>query len=336
MMVPNPPHDLVAGKNSRFNVGMIFVDGLPGCGKTMLNTIISTLSDVESLSYCYQIEQICKLSWLRKLSPDASTHLIELILDEAIYNQFLGRNVNTRPNDLSSIYRYNDPEKYLIRIREASEDEVCSEIDSRKPILNFAIHNNLPFSKPLFSALPDRALYIHLDRHPVLMLEQQARNFSRHVSTAKDFEAYIADNSGNRFPIIALDWVDVFNHGTSYDKAVNFSYYYREYLRNISFPSFVYFEKFETFLKEPMRLLNRISDAIGARPTDATISELVKQRVPREFLGECIDLEVYRRNGWCPSDFQSNAEYIEAERDRVNLLLSSDSRNKLDQMILEY
>ena len=49
---------------------VVIVDGHPGCGKTMLSPIISSLERVEKLSYCYELEYYCALNYLKKLEID--------------------------------------------------------------------------------------------------------------------------------------------------------------------------------------------------------------------------------------------------------------------------
>ena len=54
-------------RKSRLAKKILFVDGLPGCGKTMFASIFSTFKHVEMLSYSYEIEQYCHLYYLKKL-----------------------------------------------------------------------------------------------------------------------------------------------------------------------------------------------------------------------------------------------------------------------------
>ena len=40
---------------------LVVVDGLPGCGKTMLSAVVSSLNRVELFKYSYEIETQCLL-----------------------------------------------------------------------------------------------------------------------------------------------------------------------------------------------------------------------------------------------------------------------------------
>ena len=51
-------------RKNHFAEKTVFVDGLPGCGKTLFSSIISAMDKVELLSYSYEIEHICQLFYL--------------------------------------------------------------------------------------------------------------------------------------------------------------------------------------------------------------------------------------------------------------------------------
>jgi hypothetical protein len=59
-------------RNNSLAKKVVFVDGLPGCGKTLFSTLISAMERVELLSYTYEIEHICQLFYLDKITIDAA------------------------------------------------------------------------------------------------------------------------------------------------------------------------------------------------------------------------------------------------------------------------
>ena len=62
---------------------IVFVDGLWGCGKTMISSIVADFDRVELLSYNYELEQICSLYSLKKISALEKVNMQ--------LNQFLNR-----------------------------------------------------------------------------------------------------------------------------------------------------------------------------------------------------------------------------------------------------
>ena len=95
---------------------VVFIDGLPGCGKTLFSTIISSLHKVEKITYSYDIEQLCAIAYLNRIEPDAVVAMIGMSSDLLIYDSMMSRNVNFRPSDLSSIFNHPDKLKYLKRL----------------------------------------------------------------------------------------------------------------------------------------------------------------------------------------------------------------------------
>ena len=81
---------------------VIFVDGQAGCGKTLFSPVIAALERVELLTYAYNIEYICSLYYLGKMSSDAANSMVRLWTDLQLYNTMMGREINFRPSDLSS------------------------------------------------------------------------------------------------------------------------------------------------------------------------------------------------------------------------------------------
>ena len=70
---------------------VVFVDGIEGCGKTMLAPIVAAMDRVELLTYAYEIENLCSLSHLDKIEPDAAAAMISLLADLQLYNSMQSR-----------------------------------------------------------------------------------------------------------------------------------------------------------------------------------------------------------------------------------------------------
>ena len=85
--------------------------GLAGCGKTLFSPIISALDRVELPTYSYEIEHYCSLYFLQKLSLQSASTLIRMQTDLKLYNTMMGREVNFRPTDLSSVQMFHSPMK---------------------------------------------------------------------------------------------------------------------------------------------------------------------------------------------------------------------------------
>ena len=144
---------LKLSRKNYFAEKVVFVDGLPGCGKTLFSSIISSMNKVELLSYSYEIEHICQLFFLGKIPIDAAKTMVRIQSDLKLYNTMMGRDVNFRPSDLSSVHNYYNPSKYHKRLDEVGDAAIPKKILDENPILNLSVHNLLAFSDPIWAAL---------------------------------------------------------------------------------------------------------------------------------------------------------------------------------------
>ena len=103
-------------RNRHLAPKIIVIDGLPGCGKTMLSPIISALDRVEVMTFSYELEYILTLSYLGKITDDAANTMIRISTDLKLYNLMMSRETNFRPSDLSSIFKHKSPIRYIKRL----------------------------------------------------------------------------------------------------------------------------------------------------------------------------------------------------------------------------
>jgi len=175
---------------------VVFVDGLPGCGKTMLSAIVAALDRVELLSYSSELENVCALRYLNKITEDAAISLIQTQTDLMIYQIMMSRNLNFRYEDLSSAFQSPKTFLYLKRIFQKGNEAIPDRIARQRPILNIATHQLLAFSMPIFQALGDKAVFIEVVRHPLYMVKQQALNYERAIGTSRHSAIYISSKQG--------------------------------------------------------------------------------------------------------------------------------------------
>ena len=89
---------------------LILVDGKAGCGKSLFTAIVAAMERVELLSFSAELENLCALNYLGKISEDAVESMIQIQMDLAIYETMMSRRSNFRPGDVSSVFR--DVEKW--------------------------------------------------------------------------------------------------------------------------------------------------------------------------------------------------------------------------------
>jgi len=323
---------------------VIFVDGLAGCGKTLFSRIVSTFNRVELLSYYYEIELICSLFYLNKISIDAADSVISMLTDLKLYDIMQSRNVNFRPGDLSSVWGDENKWRYFRRLFQKGDEHTIKRINKEKPILSITTHHILGFSEPIFSGLKDRVLMLNILRHPLYMLIQNHLNMERLAinDNPRSFSLTYSNN-GNQLYAWTKDWKDLYLKSNAIDRAI---YYMvklteiRDYFiaTNSKINNQVLSIPFEMFVLKPEYYLEKLEIFLGTKMSYKTKNILKVQRVPRKKMSDGIPLAIYKRCGWNPPDKAlTEKQELDMRRDyALSRGASKDAMNALDNLCQSY
>jgi hypothetical protein len=331
-------NDIVITRPDHLAEKIVIVDGQAGCGKTMLSPIVSALDRVELLTYAYELEYACALASLGKMDQDAARGLTRLLTDLQIYNTMMGRELNCRPADLSSIWRDANPLRYVKRMFQAGDESVPDRIKSERPILHLTTHNLLPFAQPVFEALNDRLVFVEVVRHPLYMLKQQALNMKNIHGDVRDFTVYY-EHQGKQVPFFAREWQERFLTGTDVEKVIygmDALYKKAEKIRK-QFSKRIITIPFEKFVLDPMPYMGQLCGTLGTQMTSVTTNMMRKQKVPRKKIADGIALKIYKRCGWTPPQAggDERAE-LNLRREFAKASASSEAMNVLDNLCADY
>jgi hypothetical protein len=328
-------------KARSLNSQVLVVDGLPGCGKSMLSRIFASINRVELMTYSYQLEWYCSLNHLKNLDDIACKALIDLEVDLKIYNSMMGREVNFRVSDLSSIYNYPRPEVYIRRTAECGDDAVLKKINDESPILNLAVHNLLPFSRMLFETLGKRLCYVNMVRHPLYMIKQQALNFERYIGSEKeksykDFTVY-CEFETSVIPCYVHEWPKDYLTSNNYEKSIFFISNYYNKMRELD--SIFPFQTipFEGFVKDPEPYMNRICALLDIHDRGEEFTqELRRQNLPRQRYSDGQALQIYKDCGWTDLGVDNFIDEKRLLLKDLDFLISAECRSMLSDVVEWY
>ena len=320
----------------------LIIDGLPGCGKTLFNSILETFERVEILQFSPILENLCALYDLKKIDYNAVQTLIKIEFDLMIYESMMARNTNFRYNDLSSVFRSSKKIEYFKRLFSKGEEIIPKEIINKKPILHLATHNLLSYSKPLFNALGEKVKMIEIVRHPLYMIIQQSLNYEtiQETNGSRQFYVHLNQTRGS-IPFWANDWNESFHSLNYVEKAIleiyTFSQRTKRFKKKFSQQNLITIP-FETFVLEPFQFLKKIEAFLKVKPTKSTFNRLKYEKVPRVKIADGIPLEIYKRCGWVPSDKKlTEREELNKRREyAINQGVKEKFINILDKMSNDY
>ena len=321
---------------------IVMVGGLDGCGKTLFSPIISALERVELPTYSYEIEHYCSLNFLQNLSLNAASTLIRMQTDLKLYNMMMGREVNFRPTDLSSVQLYHNPTQYFDRLFKPGDEVIPDVVRKNNPILNLIIHNILFISDPIWNALGDRCVYIEVVRHPLYMVRQVTLNMHKLINSVRYFNICYERENKN-YPFWVKGWEDLFDQSSDIERTVH---YINQTTQRVEKAKKSLREKyqaniltipFEQFVLDPDPWVEKIALAIGSKITDNTKNVMLQQKVPREKIAQGLDLEIYKRCGWVPPiDGATERDELLVRREDVSREASEEVMLILDKLCEDY
>lgn len=284
---------------------VVFIDGLPGCGKTLFSSLVTAFERVEKITYSYEIEHLCAIYQLKRAENDSVVAMIRMLTDLIVYDMMMSRNVNCRPSDLSSIFRHPDKLKYIKRFFMKGDMAVPARVIEEKPILPITVHNLLSVASPIFKALGERVGYIEIVRHPLYMIIQQALNNELMVFNVRDFTIYY-EYQQKEMPWYTLGWEQEFLNANYVEKAILFIEKVGGMMNNSrdkmnkEYPGRILTIPFEKFVTNPDIYMIQMEQLMDSKINKTTLKMLKKQNVPRRKVSEGIPLEIYKRCGWVP------------------------------------
>jgi hypothetical protein len=145
---------------------IIVITGITRSGKTLLCPIVSSLKNCEQFFFNTVVENILVMQVMKKIDFDAADHIIVKAINEIILDRLLGRNLNTRNSDLTSINSYKNKKIYLKRANSDSNKNVHKSKELKKNFFPIMFHEAL-FNLDLIEKTLNKPKIINISRHPV-------------------------------------------------------------------------------------------------------------------------------------------------------------------------
>jgi hypothetical protein len=320
----------------------VFVGGLPGCGKTMMSPIVTSLARVEIQKFNEILEHVCALRLLGSLDEAAATTMIRMLTDLDLYRLTMSREVNMRVSDLSSIFKNPGTWRYLRRLVGPGDAAAVERIRGERPILNITMHNALAISPPLFAALGSGARILELVRHPLYMIRQWRLYVERYGTDPRDFTLWF-EHEGRAVPFFAYGWEARYLAANPMDRVI----YAIEHLLEMGCraladlpeaqKSQVLIVPFERFVLDPWPYLRELETLLDTEVTPTTRRELKRQRVPRKRIADGVALPIYKHYGWePPHQGADERRELENRRQFVVQEASVEALVVLDRLSTEY
>ncbi len=325
---------------------LVLIDGQPGCGKTLFTAIVAAMERVELLNYSPELENICALRYLDKMSDDAAKTMLRIQMDLVLYETMMSRRTNFRPSDLSSAFKDTNCWTYIKRLFLKGDEVIPERIKKERPILHFATHNLLPFSAPIFASFGNKVKIIEIVRHPLYMIIQQTLNQERWIKPegiVRQFHLHMKFKE-HQVPYHTRGWEELYINSNPVERAIyeidNIFELTETFKKNNEYgiSNQILTIPFEKFVINPLPYMQDIEHVVDTKITQKTQKIMKKQNVPREKISDGIPLSIYKRCGWQPPE-KGLSEKDELQLRRQYALkhgAGNDAMKVLDRICEEY
>ena len=265
----------------QFNHDIIIIDGVYGSGKSLISNIIGSLSGVEKQQYDIVVEQLCILNWLNKIDKEACEQILLYRTDQLQYESLIGREINLKISEVTSIFNNPKALEYLKRIflkNNNGENNINKDL-----ALQLFTHNMISISSPLISALEDRLKFIEIVRHPLYLIQHFSNAMKRlYLETNSQFE-YCLDVNGSKIPWFAKEYSKEFLSANDVEKSIiSIINLYSEIEKISKSNNSFLVLSFESFITSPMSNVKKLCDFLG-RDEPLNIEKILrKQNIPRK------------------------------------------------------
>ena len=303
---------------------LVFISGLTRSGKALLCPIVSSFENTEKVNVNFFLEQIPFLNQLDKISDEASIFLIKTGISMMLYDNAIGRNVNFRKDDYTSVWKYRNPMEYINRLSIPDGDIVIKKLEKSSNIFPMMIHNGLIHANLWFSAFPSLKM-IHMQRNPVdIVFSWINKGYGGDFYASKRTSTPVIKYKNEFLPYFAYGWENKYHQSNGADRVI----YSIDHLRQQHKTAF---EKLDEKIKEQILFIDHQELLTKTNKNISTITKFLKTKTSE-------DTQIILRQENCPRDESLNTPGQTSKLDRqaklnkIKTLTSSDSYQILINM----
>ena len=281
---------------------IVLLDGISGTGKTMISRILDTYTVNHVPKFSYAIEQICIASHYNKIQKDAAISLLRLQVDQIKYDMHIGREINFRPRDLSSVFKSSKKITYLAKTIGKDGFDVIENLFSKKMNIVIISHQLLKATEMLDLAFNDSFINIHTVRNPLYLFNHWASYVNVQCSSPRDFTVW-KQEVGNTIPWFFTNQENYseYDNLSSGDKTIvclieliNQALEHHRIWKNR--PNYICLE-FEKFVLNPKPIILNLDEMLGDKSNRDLLRIKREERIPREHISDSKKMGIYNRYG---------------------------------------
>ena len=265
----------------------VLITGSTRAGKSMLAPIVASLKRAELLQVHHLMEQFPMLNNLNLISDSVAIYLLRYAMDFMLTDTYIGRNVNFRYSDASSVWNSRDPKLYFERLHSKDGDTVIERIKKENPVIVWGVHYGL-WHIPIYLKAFSEMRMIHICRHPVDLIHSWfLKGYGKEFSDNPRNGALTIQGDRKTISYFGIGWEQLYEKSTEMDRIIltmdHIESQYREKYSQLSKEEskqvlIVYFEEMVT---QTERILMDVCSFLNMERSISTDVTLERERCPR-------------------------------------------------------
>lgn len=262
--ISNSKKHILLGERKPLVKDLLLIEGISRGGKFLLANILHGFKAVEHVQYYGLLEHIPFLEKFGMIETKTAQAILRCEIDTHCYEMLIGRNLNFRRMDKSSIFNNPDYNEFLGRCKEQDGDWALKKYSKENLCSMFILHELMPNIEIYFDTF-QKLKVISIQRSPIyLVYSWYSRGLGkRYGSDPKLFSIPIQKN-GKNIPWFAADWGDEYLSLPEIDRVIasiewithasqkSYNCLDREYKKRILFVTY------EELLADTKRVIKRI------------------------------------------------------------------------------
>ena len=273
----------VIGSRKPFVKDLLFAEGITRSGKFLLANILSAFNGIEPAQSCRMLEMIPVFTKFGFIDKKTAGELLRCDIDIHCYEMYIGRNLNHRSSDKSSVFNHPRCTEFLKRCLMPDGDKALNRFYKEKPYSLFVMHETMPNIEIYFDLFPKLKI-IHMKRSPMdLVFSLYKRGGGRRLNKdprywmipfeeeKKFFPWYVYPHQKKYFKLSEMDRVAL--------RVINLFKLYKNRLTTLpeKYRKKILTVSFESLILEPKKEVLRISSFLGGKPSSQMSSILRRE-----------------------------------------------------------
>jgi len=264
---------------------VVLIDGLSRTGKSVLSPIIGVFEEVEQVQFFNYLEHVIPGVYLNQVDWNFAKFSISKLINEKIYDTSIGRNINFRDGDQTSVVNHRLYETYRARQKFKEGLEAINSLHTSSGILPIQVHDILT-NGAILNSLDFGIKIIEMLRHPIEVVDSWYRKGwgTRFLTDSQSFTLLTKTEFGT-VPWFAYHEPELYLQASPMDRCVmNVTYLYDklfneyyQYPKKLVLPV-----SFDNLMVNPEKCIDQISDFLRKAKIKDYAKALKIANLPRQ------------------------------------------------------